>query len=300
MTKTKERVALFILLGQSNAVGHGVPMEEQDKIKVPLKNVFGLSREKNQSFENEQLVWSGYTSGGMNLGESQDHTYSVANCLARLWQDEIDSGNKRNLPDLYIIQIAIGAQGVTENYMWYPDRKKTLIPGELGTVDISLYPFTTHILGMVENSLKIIGKEADMISLHWRGGENDSTVPCDVLHRDLESIYARIFEGFYHALGKKVPVILHYLPFKERSLECDPSGEWLKSMHVTNEVFAKLVRENDNMSLFDSRTATHYVADTRQHGLFLEDAVHYNSQTNKWVALQILESYALQCIASNL
>ena len=86
------KACVFILLGQSNAVGHKVPMEEKDKICEPLKNVFGLKRDDNQTFDNNELFWSGYTSDGMNLAEEQDHTYSVANCLAGLWQDEIDSG----------------------------------------------------------------------------------------------------------------------------------------------------------------------------------------------------------------
>ena len=82
MDKKDEKCAVFLLFGQSNAVGHGVPMEEGDKILLPMKNVFGLSREKNQSFDITNLSFSGYTSAGMNLGEEQDHTYSVANCLA--------------------------------------------------------------------------------------------------------------------------------------------------------------------------------------------------------------------------
>ena len=106
--ENKNRAALFILLGQSNAVGHGIPMREQDIISEPMKNVFGLHRDFNQSFDNTKLQWSGYTSFGMNLAEEQDNTYSIANCLAKLWQDEIDNGNKRDLPDLYIVQIAVG------------------------------------------------------------------------------------------------------------------------------------------------------------------------------------------------
>lgn len=35
--KPDYKAAVFILLGQSNAVGHGLPMDEQDKISVPLK-----------------------------------------------------------------------------------------------------------------------------------------------------------------------------------------------------------------------------------------------------------------------
>ncbi len=120
----KTDAAVFILLGQSNAVGHALPMREEDKIIAPMKNVFGLSRELNQDFKNKELRWSGYTSFGMNLAEEQDNTYSVANCFARMWQDEIDAENKQNLPDLYIVHIAIGAQGVTDRYMWNPNYEK--------------------------------------------------------------------------------------------------------------------------------------------------------------------------------
>lgn len=165
------KAAVFILLGQSNAVGHALPMRPEDRIEVPLKNVFGLSRELNQSFDNTKLDWSGYTSCGMNLAETQDHTYSVANCLASLWQAQIDSGS--DLPDLYIIQIAIGAQGVLPEYMWHPDYEKQLIPGKLGTVNISLFPYCMHIFSLLDDSFHAMGKDYQIIGLHWRGGEND-------------------------------------------------------------------------------------------------------------------------------
>ena len=147
-----KKAAVFILLGQSNAVGHGVPMREEDKILTPMQNVFGLSRDDNQRLDLDQLAWSGYVSYGMNLAEEQDNTYSVANCLAASWQKHIDSGNALGLPDLYIVQIAIGAQGVTDGYMWHPDREKKLVPGKLGTVDISLFPFCEHIFGLLDDS----------------------------------------------------------------------------------------------------------------------------------------------------
>lgn len=126
-----DSAAVFVLLGQSNAVGHALPMCEKDRIIKPMKNVFGLSRKYNQSFDNLQLLWSGYTSFDMNLAEEQDNTYSVANCLARLWQDEINTGNRNNLPDLYIVHIAIGAQGITDGYMWSPNYEKNLFRGSL-------------------------------------------------------------------------------------------------------------------------------------------------------------------------
>ena len=65
------------------------------------------------------LKWSGYTSFGMNLAEAQDNTYSVANCLAKLWQKKVYEG--ADIPDLYIIHIAIDAHGVGEGE---PDMEK--------------------------------------------------------------------------------------------------------------------------------------------------------------------------------
>lgn len=141
---------MFVLLGQSNAVGHNLPMRKCDVIATPLKNVFGLNRQNNQSFDNLQLRWTGYTSFGTNLTEEQDNTYSVANCLAKLWQEHIDNGNKSNLPNLYIVQIAVGAQGVSDGFMWNPSKKQTLVAGKLGKVDISLFSFTKHILQLID------------------------------------------------------------------------------------------------------------------------------------------------------
>ena len=104
-----KKAAVFMIFGQSNATGHAMMMKEEDYISKPLKNVYGLNREPNQSFDIDRLEFSGYTSFGMNLAETQDNTYSVPNQLARAWQDKIDAGEE--LPDLYIVQISIGSQG---------------------------------------------------------------------------------------------------------------------------------------------------------------------------------------------
>ncbi len=283
-----DRAVVFMLFGQSNAVGHATPMTPDDRITVPLGNVFGLSRELNQSYNNTRLDWSGYLSAGMNLAEEQDDTYSVANCLARQWQDAIDAG--KGLPDLYIIHIAIGAQGVTEQFMWYPERAPKLVPGPLGTVDISLYPFALRILSLVGASFRELGKAPEFL-LHWRGGEEDDTVRVEKLEETLKGIYLRMFNGFYSALGTKFPIVLHYMPFIERCLDTDPSGESLRSMNYVNSVFEDLAANNDNISVFDPRRAPFYVPDTRDHGLFIEDMVHYTPATNSWVASEILKGF---------
>ena len=289
---------VFILFGQSNAVGHGIFMLEKDKIKTPLKNVFGLHRKYNQSFDINKLTWSGYTSSGMNLAEEQDETYSVANCLATLWQKAIDADI--NLPDLYIVHIAIGAQGVTEQYlpdgstrkyMWNPDYEKKLIPGKLGSVDISLYPFSLHILSLLDNSFKAIGKEYEIMNLLWRGGENDELTPVENLKDRLKGIYEEIFSGFYKAIGYRVSLTLNKLLSREALMKVYPDGEPLKSLEYINEVFEELAKENDNISVFDIRKAPFYKENESGNGLFIDDLVHYTPETNRWNAEQIIKDF---------
>lgn len=225
-----KKAAVYIILGQSNAVGHKLVMEEKDKIHTPLKNVFGLSRKNNQSFDNTELLWSGYTSFDMNLAEEQDDTYSVPNCLAALWQKHIDDGNKLDLPDLYIVQIAIGAQGVSKGCMWYYEREKKLIPGKLGQVDISLFPYTKHIFSLLDDSFKKQNKEYEIIGLHWRGGEGEVNKDMAYLSQNLENIYKIMLDDF-NAILKNPPIVLHKIVCCYHMLDRDPIGNDLQKMH---------------------------------------------------------------------
>ena len=284
-----KKAAVFILLGQSNAVGHGIPMENRDFITTPLKNVFGLNRKDNQSFDNTELVWSGYTSFGMNLAEEQDNTYSVANCLASLWQEHIDKGNKNDLPDLYIIQIAIGAQGITEKYMWYPEREKKLVPGVLGQVDISLCPFSNHIFSLLDSSFAKMGKGYETIGLHWRGGENDADADdasLDVLY----STYRKMFDEFDRILHYPL-IVLHKIVCGDRMTDLDKTGKFLENMHRINGVFDQLEELNQNISVFDVRKFPQFVPSVRGNGLFIEDVAHFTPEVNRWVAGRIIEDY---------
>lgn len=283
-----KKAAVFILLGQSNAVGHGIPMKEEDKILTPLANVFGLSREHNQRLDLDALTWSGYTSFGMNLAEEQDNTYSVANCLAALWQKQIDGG--KVLPDLYIVQIAIGAQGVTEGYMWHPDRAPQLIPGKLGKVDISLFPFTSRVLSLLDKSFAEKGIDYEILGLHWRGGENDVSATAEHLHEHLENVYCRIFDEFDRLLGHP-PTVLHRLVCPDRMTDTDSTGGKLERMHYINEVFEKLTARREGISIFDARQAPQFIPDVRGNGLFIADAVHFTPEVNAWVAEETLKNY---------
>ena len=284
----KNKAAVFILLGQSNAVGHGVPMKECDKITTPLLNVFGLNREPNQSFETKELIWSGYTSHGTNLAEEQDNTYSVVNCLAARWQALADAG--KDIPDLHIVQIAIGAEGVTAGYKWHPDRAPVLIPGKLGKVDISLFPFSMHVFSMLDESLKKLGKDYEIIGIHWRGGENDVTATKEVLSETLFDIYSKIFTSFDRVLGR-APIVLHKLIAKDRMYDKDPSGKQYENMLYVNSVFERLASENENISLFDPSKAPQYIDGVRGNGIFLADCVHFTPEVNDWVAECVINDY---------
>ncbi len=287
----RKKAALFVLLGQSNATGYAIPMREEDYINTPMKNVFGLHRRWNQSYDITELTWSGYTSHGMNLAEEYDHSYSIANCLASLWQEHIDCGNRCSLPDLYIIQISIGAQGVTERYMWHPDYEKRLIPGPLGTVDISLMSFTEHILSLVPASFEKLGLDYDIIGVHWRGGENDIGEQKEALENTLEPIYCEIFDQ-WNALLCSPPIILHKIVCHDRANDLDPTGRQNENIHYINGVFQKLCTSYPNVSIFDPQNYPGFIPGVYGNGLFIGDAVHFTEDVNRWTAGCILEEYA--------
>lgn len=282
-----KKIAVFMIFGQSNATGHGVPMTEGDIIKEPLKNVFGLNREPNQSFDTEKLKFTGYTSYGMNLAENQDNTYSVPNCLAKNWQSDIDNGVE--LPDLYIIHISIGSQGVYG--MWSPERPKKLIPGKLGDCDISMYPFAVHVLSLFKKYMEENELEPDFVGMHWRGGEQEfwQAIPNLKDNDRLKNTYKTIFSGLRKALGYEFPIVIHKMNF-EAVLKGIEDGKHLPSMHFINEVFSDLCNEVPNVTMFDSTRAPHYNPED-PYTLFRWDLIHYSPQTNDWVSRDILEEY---------
>ncbi len=285
-----KKAAIYIILGQSNAVGHGIPMEKRDLILTPMKNVFGLHRKDNQSFTNTHLTFSGYTSFGMNLAEEQDNTYSIPNCLASQWQNHIDKGNRADLPDLYLVQIAIGSQGVTQPYMWHPTEQKTLIPGTLGTVNISLFPFTLHILKLLGDYFASQNMDYEIIRLDWRGGENEMFSHMDELTTHLKDIYKTMFDQFNQILDTP-PITLHKLVCHDCASNLASAGNGLENMYFINDVFSELEKEYGNITVFDPTTAPQFVNDVYGNGIFLEDAIHFTPEVNQWIAEGIFQQY---------
>ena len=276
-----------MLFGQSIAVGHDATMDPCDVIDLPLKNVFGLHRNENQSFDNEELVFSGYTSHGMNLAETQDNTYSVANCLARRWQNAVDGGE--NLPDLYVIHIAIGSQGVFG--MWSPDRRPVIKPGILGVCNISMYPLAIHTIKLLNKYFAEKSLTPHYFGIHWRGGEQEILREMSDLIPRLKEDYIRLFGGLREAIGENAPIILHRFPFASHMDKRDPSGGFMERMNYINSLFDELALELSSVSVFDATTAPFYDASVADYGILRADLIHYTGKTNDWVASQILNDY---------
>lgn len=281
---SQKRAAVFLLFGQSNAVGHRLPMREEDKIITPLRNVFGLHRDENQSYDSVELVFRGYTSAGMNLGETQDDTYSVANCLAAMWQAEKDAGNE-DLPDLYIVHIAIGGQGVSKRFLWYPYREeKPMIPGKIGTVRINLFLLAKHVLSLLDPYFKARGIEPTYLH-HWRGGEEEDGVPIERLG-NLKPLYDVLLDGLWEAMGRKIPTVLHLMPLGVKE---DFPAVVRERIAYINRTFENLAEDRDEISLFDPLDAPHLDRSKPYGGILMGDGVHFTEETNRWVASRVMD-----------
>ena len=272
----KKKAVVFIA-GQSNAHAHGQKLPEGEWITEPLKNVFSLDREPNQAFDRENIVWSGFTTAGKNLGESQDHTASLGYHLAKLWQSAVDGGTE--LPDLYIVQISIGSQGII-NGMWNRDRERVLIPGPLGTVNIALFPLAQQIYRLVMADLK----DPEVLGFHWLGSEQE------IWHEawkspELEERYDHFFDTLLAAIGKSCPVYIYetYFHLACRRFELPEAA--------ADGVNAALYRQAErlNANLVRAKESPWWDENAQGYGIFAQDNGHYLAKVQGWFAKKFFE-----------
>ncbi len=273
---------LLIVFGQSNAHAHATRLPESEIIRTPLKNVFGLSREFNQSYDLDGVTWSGFTTAGMNLGETQDDTCCLANLFAAKWQNAIDSGEE--LPGLYVIQISVGSQGVAQfeanrQNMWYPMREPVLKPGPLGVCDISLYPLAVSILSLAMIDLIASGKHPRVIGLHWNQWETEASTGSKALN-EAEANYRNLFWGFFTALGSddtgsRIPLYL-YRPL----CELFPADR-LERLSSLFDRFADILSD---CRVLDLRKSPLWTDAPMSHGIFQKDNGHYTPEAHRWFA----------------
>ena len=275
--KKDTKAAVIFINGQSNATAHHQFLAEEDRVYEPMKNVFSLDRNPNQSFDITDVTWSGWTSMGKNLGESQDHTASLAYFLAKKWQAAIDAG--KPLPDLYIVQISIGSQGII-NGMWNRDKEKILKPGVGAEVNISLLPLALHINKLVMKNLTDAGKNPEVIGWHWIGCSQEIWNEA-YLRDDFRERYDYHFDKMRESMGGDIPTYLYKVCVRAG---CDRYGLPLESEDIIN---AEIVRQAGRFGakLVDPRESPFWdESDSMYYGIFAEDRAHYLPFIQEWFA----------------
>ena len=282
--------AILYIMGQSNAHAHEQILPETERMNIPLKNVHTLHCDENQSFDIDHVVWSGFTTAGYNLGETQDHTASLAYFTAKTWQTAIDSGEQ--LPDLYIVQISIGAQALffgRDGYgagMWSMDKPKILKPGTLLEVDIALYPLARHILRLVQQDLTSRFAAPFQLGLHWIGSEEDTTKGWEQIP-DLQGAYDRFFDTVMEAAGRDCPLALYRMECKRRiTVNSD-------AMAAINAMFDRQRTRFPGAYLVSAADCPFYDPADRHFGIFAPDDVHYLAGTQKWFSDILLKRYGV-------
>lgn len=280
--KKDTKAAVLFISGQSNATAHQQFLAEEDRVYEPMKNVFSLDRDPNQSLDIEDVVWSGWTSGGKNLGESQDHTASLAYFVAKKWQAAIDAG--KDLPDLYIVQLSIGSQGII-NGMWNRDKEPIIKPGILGEADISLLPLALHIQPLALESLRKSGKNPEVIGWHWLGCEQE--VWHEAYHRDdFKERYDYHFDVMRNSMGGDIPIYLYKIVVRGG---LERFNLPLEAEDIINE---EIVRQAERLgaALIDVRESPYWDAsDNLYYGVLASDRAHYVPKVQEWFADKFLE-----------
>ncbi|MBR5542668.1 MAG: hypothetical protein IKU65_01045 [Oscillospiraceae bacterium] len=278
----KTRAAVIFINGQSNATAHQQFLSDEKRVLKPMRNVFSLDRIPNQSFDIDDVVWSGWTSMGKNLGETQDHTASLAYFIATKWQAAIDSG--KDLPDLYIVQISIGSQGII-NGMWNRDKEPVIKPGELGEVDISLLPFALHINRLVMKNLHNAGKNPEVIGWHWLGCEQEIWYEA-YLREDFSERYDYHFDVMRESMGGDIPTYLYKVCVRggcER-YNLPVEGEDI----INNEILRQ--KERLGAKLTDVRESPYWDENDKLYfGILASDRAHYVPEVQEWFADKFME-----------
>lgn len=271
------KVPVLLVFGQSNAHASGVLLPMNERIAEPMKRVFTLPRAENQFYSPAPVVWRGYTSEDTNLGETQDHTDCFPTAYARIWEE---NAARMDLPDLYIIRISIGAQGVTEGYMWHPLHPRRLVPGPRGRADIALFPFSRDVIRRAFDDLRGRGTEPVVLGLHWFGTEEETGVPTQRLDV-LPVLHRVLIRGWREAAGCRVPVIFYKLRCVERSAAM---GEDPRCIETINASFERAAAEEEDVSTADPRDCPLYdPSEPFNNGLYA-DGCHLSGPVNRWIA----------------
>ena len=282
------RATLVFVSGQSNAHAHGQLLAPAQRITAPLRHVFALDRDPNQSFTEEDVVWSGFTTAGKNLGETQDHTASLLYWLALLWENAVESGAP--LPDLYTVQISVGSQGIV-NGMWNPDRERTLVPGPLGTANIALFPLALHVNRLALRNLERAGLSPEVIGWHWLGCEQD--VWDDTYRRaDLPARYDAFFDAMRDSMGVGVPTYLYKLYLEAF---CRDWGIAPEANETINHELRRQCERRPGVTLVRAEDSPLWDPGAPNRGVFAPDNGHYLAAVQRFYAERFFDEVTSSC-----
>lgn len=267
--------AVVYICGQSNAHAHGQTLMDAEAINHGCKHVFTLDPRIGKNLADPSIVWRQYTSQYNNLGEHQDNTCTLGWYIAKTWETRIAQGEQ--LPDLYIVQISIGGQGIL-NGLWNME-----LPAE---ADGPLYPLAMHVLPAVEKDLRARYQKPIAIGFHWIGSESDTDQPYSSLP-SFRRIYDRFFDSILAAVGFACPLFLYKLLFYRNETAC------ISGIEMVNQIFAAYTQKYAPCYLVDCTRSPLWDASHPNLGIFAPDNIHYLGRTQRWFGERFLEFLGL-------
>ncbi|MFE2728220.1 discoidin domain-containing protein [Kitasatospora sp. NPDC059327] len=205
---------VLIVLGQSNAEGWGASVQDPADLQQckSFTNVQGLNQTNNRVVGATSAKWSPYSCKGNNLGEEHGTAgvpnYNVATATALRWQRAIDKGTK--LPDLNVIHIAWGSQGIQQNdtiwgkALWWPERDPSDVE--------SLFPLAMNTITNGLRALQDAGKQPRVIGIHWNQWEAEASNGTTVNVGNVQSAFLKVFNPLRAITGDTGAPFFLYRP----------------------------------------------------------------------------------------
>jgi hypothetical protein len=279
----KGDVAVFFAMGQSNSVSRSFLSIGSDQVNVPLANVHIARANKNMNYKNATMNWEAFSTNvkgnvmGKDSSLNRDETQSdkLANSpayIARQWQNAKDNGH--SLPDLYIVHVAIGGQGIScalkTNNDWCIDKDQNAVS--------SLYWLSRALIQRTLTSLRAAGHRPRIVGVDWDQWESDAD--SSVAAKDYGQNIKGLINGLSAAAGVPLPVWLHQ-PNQNKSGAHNTAA-------ISSHIHQLIQSDPKRYKLIDPVTQ----GGMKQSGLFNADGIHYKEAVQKWMALKIWDEIA--------
>ncbi|MFE2722606.1 discoidin domain-containing protein [Kitasatospora sp. NPDC059327] len=275
---------VLIVLGQSNAEGWTAPIQDTADVAQcrAFGHVKGLRRTNNRVTGAESATWSPYTCVGNNLGQEYagGRNYNVASATALRWERAVTAGAA--LPDLHVIHVAWGAQGIQEtdgtNNRWWPDRDPTDIE--------SLFPLAVNTITNGLRALREAGKQPRVIGIHWNQWEAEAGARSTISADHIQQAFLKVLEPLRTITGAATAPVFLYRP---RTSHYDA----MSKAHITEALTGLAARPAPNpYRLLDAAEATSATgvplydpAIPKYFGIY-KDGIHYTRAVHEWFADQ--------------